>query len=36
MDLVNESAAMTPMKHDKWYPAHTRDALAWTLTHSYI
>ena len=35
-DLIKEVAAMTPLKHDKWYPAHTRDALAWTLTHSYI
>jgi len=35
-DLLNEGAAMTPLQHDKWYPAHTRDALEWTLTHSYI
>ena len=25
-DLINEIYAMTPMKHDEWYPAHTRDA----------
>ena len=34
--LLNESRAMTPMKHSEWYPAHTRDALAWTLTHNYV
>ena len=35
-DLINESRAMTPLKHDEWYPAHTRDALSWTLTQSYV
>ena len=35
-DLVNESIAMTPLKHDEWYPAHTRDALSWTLTQNYV
>ena len=35
-DLLNENRAMSPMKHDEWYPAHTRDALAWTLTHNYV
>ena len=35
-DLLNESRAMTPLKHDEWYPAHTRDALSWTLTHNYV
>ena len=35
-DLINEIYAMTPMKHDEWYPAHTRDALQWTLTQNYI
>ena len=34
--LLNESRAMTPMKHSEWYPAHTRDALEWTLTHNYV
>ena len=34
--LLDESRAMTPMKHSEWYPAHTRDALAWTLTHNYV
>ena len=27
---------MTPLKHDEWYPAHTRDALSWTLTQNYV
>ena len=35
-DLLNESRAMTPLKHDEWYPAHTRDALSWTLTQNYV
>ena len=35
-DLLNESQAMTPLKHDQWYPAHTRNALSWTLTQNYI
>ena len=35
-DLIKEVAAMSPLQRDKWYPAHTRDALQWTLTHSYI
>ncbi len=35
-DLINEIYAMTPMKHDEWYPAHTRDALQWTLTQNYV
>ena len=35
-DLINESRAMTPLKHDEWYPAHTRDALSWTLTQNYV
>ena len=34
--LLNESRAMTPMKHSEWYPAHTLDALEWTLTHNYV
>ena len=34
--LLDENRAMTPMKHSEWYPAHTRDALAWTLTHNYV
>ena len=28
--------AMSPLKHDQWYPAHTRDALQWTLTQNYV
>ena len=35
-DLLNENRAMTPLKHDEWYPAHTRNALSWTLTQNYI
>ena len=35
-DLLNENKAMTPLKHDEWYPAHTRNALSWTLTQNYI
>jgi len=35
-DLINETMAMSPLKHDQWYPAHTRDALQWTLTQNYI
>ena len=35
-ELINELSAMTPLKHDQWYPAHTRDALQWTLTQNYI
>ncbi len=34
--MLDESRAMTPMKHSEWYPAHTRDALEWTLTHNYV
>lgn len=34
--LLDENRAMTPMKQSEWYPAHTRDALAWTLTHNYV
>ena len=37
MKLLNETMmSVTPLKHEKWYPAHTRDALTWTLSHSYI
>ena len=35
-ELINETMAMSPLKHDQWYPAHTRDALQWTLTQNYI
>ena len=35
-DLINEIYAMTPLKHEEWDPAHTRDALQWTLTQNYI
>jgi len=35
-EIINEIYAMTPLKHDEWYPAHTRDALQWTLTQNYV
>ena len=35
-ELLNELSAMSPLKHDQWYPAHTRDALQWTLTQNYV
>ena len=35
-DLLTETMAMSPLKHDQWYPAHTRDALQWTLTQNYV
>ena len=35
-ELINELSAMTPLKHDQWYPAHTRDALTRTLTQNYV
>ena len=34
-DLINESMYVGAMK-DEWYPAHTRDALQWTLTQNYV
>ena len=34
-DLINESMYVGSMK-DEWYPAHTRDALSWTLTQNYV
>jgi hypothetical protein len=34
-DLVNESMYLGKMK-DEWYPAHTRDALSWTLAGNYV
>ena len=33
--LLDENRPMTPMKQSEWYP-HTRDPLAWTLTHNYV
>ena len=35
-ELINETMAMSPLKHDQWYPAHTRAALTWTLTQQYV
>ena len=35
-DLLPESVYVGRMKHDEWYPAHTRDALNWTLTQDYV
>ena len=34
-DLLHESMYLGQMK-DEWYPAHTRDALSWTLTNDYV
>jgi len=34
-DLLHESSYLGQMK-DEWYPAHTRDALSWTLSHNYV
>ena len=35
-ELINELTAMTPMDHSEWYPAHTRDALEWSLNQNYV
>ena len=34
-DLLHESMYLGQM-NDEWYPAHTRDALSWTLTQNYV
>ena len=34
-DLLHESVYLGQMK-DEWYPAHTKDALSWTLTQDYV
>ena len=34
-DLLHESMYLGQMK-DEWYPAHTRDALSWTLSNDYV
>ena len=34
-DLLHESMYLGQMR-DEWYPAHTRDALSWTLTNDYV
>ena len=34
-DLLNESMYLGNLK-DEWYPAHTKDALSWTLTQDYV
>ena len=34
-DLLNETMYGSNL-NDKWYPAHTKDALSWTLTHNYV
>ena len=34
-DLLHESMYLGQMK-DEWYPAHTRDALSWTLAGNYV
>ena len=35
-ELLNESSYVGELKYDKWYPAHTRGALKWTLTQDYV
>jgi len=35
-DLLTELTAMTPLDHKQWYPAHTRDALEWSLNQNYV
>ena len=35
LDLLNESMYLGNLK-DEWYPAHTKDALSWTLTQDYV
>ena len=34
-DLINENMYLGKMNKE-WYPAHTRDALSWTLTQNYV
>jgi len=34
-DLLHESMYLGKLK-DEWYPAHTKDALSWTLTQDYV
>jgi|TARA_R100000030_G_scaffold96168_1_gene84107 hypothetical protein len=34
-DLLNETMYGSNL-NDKWYPAHTRDSLTWTLTQNYV
>ena len=34
-DLLHESSYLGQMK-DEWYPAHTKDALSWTLSQEYV
>lgn len=34
-DLLNESMYLGNLT-DEWYPAHTKDALSWTLTQDYV
>ena len=34
-NLLNETMYGSNL-NDKWYPAHTRDALSWTLTRNYV
>ena len=35
-ELLNESSYVGELTYDKWYPAHTRGALKWTLTQDYV
>ena len=34
-ELLHESVYLGRLK-DEWYPAHTKDALSWTLTQDYV
>ena len=35
-DLLDESIYVGQLENDKWYPAHTRAALQWTLVGDYV
>jgi len=35
-DLLKEALYAGSLSHNKWYPAHTRAALTWTLTQQYV
>ena len=35
-ELLDESVYVGQLENDKFYPAHTRAALQWTLTQTYV
>jgi hypothetical protein len=35
-ELLDESVYVGQLENNKWYPAHTRAALQWTLTQTYV